>query len=88
MDDNQVPGPPPSEMPMYEKTLAEISPAGTLGISAIAHRPTITEVLQYRKANLLKELEQIDHALKVAEEQKGAMDLIDSIAKTGVSSRL
>ena len=76
------------EMPMYEKTMAEIEQTGSMGISATAHRPTLTELLKFRKADLEKELSQLNNAIAIATEQEGAMKLIDAIAKTGVSSRL
>ena len=104
--DPDLPQPPApqEEMPMYEKkTLAATQNAG-LDVSAIAHeaRPTITELLKYRKATLEKELSQINNAIAIATEElsqinnaiaiateeAGAMKLIDAIAKTGCASRL
>ena len=74
------------EMPMYEATLARQQNPNMIGLAgAVVHRPSVTELLLYRKANLEKELEQINHALEVAKKQAGAMELLDSIAKSGVA---
>ena len=51
---------PDPEMPMYEQALAKAAQQDTtLGIG----NATLREVLLYRKSNLEKELEQINHAL-------------------------
>lgn len=84
-------------MPMYEKTMADIKYAESGGLRAnlanmagqsvdtvaTPHHPTITELLLYRKSCVEKELENINHALETAKKNQGAMDLLDSIAKTG-----
>jgi hypothetical protein len=72
-------------MPMYEKTLAEY---GGLAQSAMPHRPTVTELLLHQKSALEQQLAQVNAALEKAAANKGAMELIDSIAKSGVSTRL
>lgn len=86
--------PEPPEMPMYEKTMAEArreeygiqqaSTAALAGADAHPHRPTITELLQHKKSHLEFELEQVNKALEIAKQNQGAMDLMDSIAKTRV----
>lgn len=73
---------PQGAMPMYDATLAHSQETGIVG-NATRHRPTLTETLLHRKANLEKELELVSNALKIASEQQGAMSLLDSLAKTG-----
>ena len=86
-DENQVPA--PSDHPMYDMEMAKLQQeqypsTSTLGIAgAMAHRPTVTEILMMRKKNLEMELEQINKALAIAQKNAGAMELIDAIAKTG-----
>lgn len=82
----QTPPPEPS-MPMYEDALAKASnQATTYGLagSGSLHVPTVTELLEHKKRNLEIELSRVNHALDVAKKNQGAMDLIDSIAKTRV----
>ena len=80
MDENiKTPAP---EMPMYEKTLA--AAAGEATLAPIGYRPTITEQLGMRRAQLLAELANLDAALAKAKEQQGAMGLLDAISKTNV----
>jgi len=85
------PASPESEpgMPMYDKTLAQMkTEAATLGIAGSPVYPTVTELLEMKKANLEHELELVNKALEQREKNNGAMDLIDAISKTRVSSRL
>jgi hypothetical protein len=95
MQEEFVPSQPQSEptqevMPMYEKTLAAESGIsyGGLAQSAMPHRPTVTELLLHQKSALEQQLAQVNRALELAAANKGAMDLIDGIAKSGVSTRL
>lgn len=84
-------------MPMYDKTVAEAQQLGTVGVSAAAwnavakhqlapvgYRPSITEQLGMRKAQLLAELANVEAALEKAKEQSGAMGLLDAISRTSV----
>lgn len=76
-------------MPMYDATIEKMNLAAGSGITgadyptAVEHRPTVTENLLHRKASLEKELENVNAALAVAQKNQGAMELLDSIAKTG-----
>lgn len=81
-------------MPMYEKTLA--AAVGGMGVEVsnlaqqeatlapVGYRPTITEQLGMRRAQLLAELANLDAAIAKAKEQSGAMGLLDAISKTNV----
>lgn len=77
-------------MPMYEKTLAQVgayNEAATKSLIPVGYRPTITEQLQMRRAQLLTELANVEAALQKAKEQEGAMGLLDAISRTDVGSR-
>jgi len=78
------------EMPQYKATIAKLNAgAGFLDVAATQpHFPSVTELLKLKQSQLEQELALVNAALKKAEENTGAMDLIDSIAKTRVSSRL
>jgi hypothetical protein len=79
-------------MPMYEKTLAEAGENHVqmqiTGGLAVEHRPSVTELLTLERHRLMARLAQVNQALLLAEENKGTMNLIDAIARSGVSSRL
>lgn len=83
---NVPPAPEPDyaeSMPMYEKTMA--MQQASIGVAGgVLHNPSVTELLRMKAANLERELELVRKAMKLAEEQSGAMALIDSIAKTRV----
>lgn len=73
-------------MPMYEDTLAKAAhqnAAMSVAGSGI-HNPSVTELLHMKKSNLEREIDLVNKALKIAEEQSGAMSLIDAISKTRV----
>jgi hypothetical protein len=76
--------PPAPEMPMYEATLAQANAAGSVEVSAVPHRPTVTEMLQHKKAQLEYQLSCVNDALAKAKEQEGVMGLLDAIAKAQV----
>lgn len=86
---------PPEEMPMYGKTLAaasggmgvEVAKLAQQQLAPIGYRPTITEQLGMRRAQLLAELANLDAAIAKAKEQEGAMGLLDAISKTDVMNR-
>ena len=81
---------------MYETALKQAQTGG-MEVSALAkqpnnlapigYRPTITEQLGMRRAQLLAELANLDAALEKAKEQEGAMGLLDAISKTDVMNR-
>jgi hypothetical protein len=79
--DEKMPGPP---MPMYDKTLAQAMQQGSVEVSALAHRPTVTEMLLAKKHHLEHQLIVVNEALEQAKANEGAMALIDSIAKTQI----
>lgn len=77
----------PLDHPLYQKEMAALAAnqQATMGIAAGGeHRPTITELLVFRKSSLERELELINAALAKAKENQGAMDLMDAVAKTRV----
>jgi hypothetical protein len=81
----EYPGIPAApEMPMYEKTLAEARGVGSVPVSALPHRPTVTEMLVAKKNHLEHQLKIVNEALNQANIQKDAMALIDSIAKAQI----
>jgi hypothetical protein len=76
-------------MPHYDAALAQAKTIESgYGLGVAPHRPTITELLTMKKRELLYQLQQVDEALAEAKKNQGTMDLIDAIAKTGVSARL
>lgn len=90
-EDPELPKPDeefPSSMPMYEKTLAEVSQTGSIGISAIPGVPgglrlaTITEQLQNKKEFLERQLADINDALAKAQKAPDVMALLEALAKT------
>lgn len=74
-------GIPVSDMPMYDKTLAEARSTGSVGISALPHKPTMTEMLQQKRNFLAAQLADVDAALEQMRIQKDAAALIDAITK-------
>lgn len=82
------PSPAPSEMPMYDKTLAAMQAGATIYHgNVVDHRPTISEQLAMRKAHLEAELAQVNAAIEKALEQAPTMALLDSISKVGLLQR-
>lgn len=82
-DNEAMPEPPEPSMPMYEETLAKATQA-SIGVPGQLHRPTITELLLHKKSQLEFELQRVNEALEIASKNKGAMDLMDAVAKTRV----
>jgi hypothetical protein len=80
MSESEYPAP---EMLMYEETLAQAQ-TGSVEVSAMPHRPTVTEMLQHKKAQLEYQLSCVNAALLKAQQEQGAMELIDAIAKTRI----
>lgn len=87
--EDKYPEPPaPSEMPMYEKTIAQMQAGAPIWQgNVVDHRPTVSEQLAMRKAHLEAELKQVNEAIEHALQNTPTMALLDSIAKVGLLSR-
>jgi hypothetical protein len=84
MDENDLLRSQPAEMPMYEKTLAELGQSGWVGVSAVPRRPTVTEMLLEKKRHLEYQLQMVNEALEKAKQESGAMGLIEALSKAHI----